>query len=61
MSICRAIQAAMQAVLDALLEPALAVYRAAKEAWEAFKRALSFGGGTLSMYNSNLEKIFIKK
>ena len=44
MTICRAIQAATQAVLDAILEPALYIYNKESAAWEAFKRCGLLGG-----------------
>lgn len=60
MVVCKAIQKAMQAVLDAILKPALAVYNAAKAAWEAFKSLWSSWGGSRLMNNSGLDKILIK-
>ena len=60
MKVCRVIQSIMRKILNAILAPALAVYRAAKAAWEAFKRALTSWGGARITYNSGLQKIFIK-
>lgn len=60
MVVCKAIQAALQKVLDIILEPAMAIYNAAKAAWEAFKRAMSSWGGATLMNNSGLDKLLIK-
>ena len=43
MTICRAIQAAMQAVLDAILEPALYIYNKAKRLGRHLKDVVFLG------------------
>ena len=60
MVVCKAIQAALQKVLDIILKPAMAIYNAAKAAWEAFKSLMTSWGGSRLMNNSGLDKILIK-
>ena len=60
--VCNIIGDIMTQVLEALLAPAMAVYRAAKKIYEALTNPFGFGGGgkNLIMYNSGLTKILIK-
>ena len=56
MTICKTIQAALQAVLDVILAPALVI----KEGIEAIINALKFWGGSPIMGSSGLERILLK-
>ena len=56
MTICKTIQAALQAGLDVILAPALVI----KEGIEAIINALKFWGGSSIMGSSGLERILLK-